>query len=131
MVLTDMPGRKRLRVAWEGATSSSHAIAIVFIVDSADESRFGQARTELHRVAKTSSLPLLVLANKQDLPQAATADEVTKALGCVGAQMPVRGCSAIDDSLCVSAIMAWVAELSVISHASHQRADVQGGRARM
>ena len=112
VILVDMPGRRRFRAAWEGAEAAGNSSAILFVVDSADESRFAQARTELQRIASAkcaAHLPLLVLANKQDLPHAATADEVAKALGCFGS-VPVHACSAVDDGLCVPAAMDWVVE---------------------
>ena len=57
--------------------------AIVFVVDAADPEQFGTAETELHELLAKPPLqgiPLLVLANKNDLPSAATADQVIQAL---------------------------------------------------
>lgn len=44
---------------------------IIYVVDSADYERFTESRDELHRVLKEDELrgvPVVVLANKQDLP---------------------------------------------------------------
>lgn len=45
---------------------------IVFVVDSADSERFPEAREELHRVLKDEQIapgvPMVIMANKQDLP---------------------------------------------------------------
>lgn len=56
-----------------------------FIVDSADPSsdNLPQAKTELHSLIKNTSLdgiPLLVLGNKSDLPEAIGVDELIKQL---------------------------------------------------
>ena len=56
---------------------------IIFVLDSTDRERFEDARFELHRVLGEEALhgkPLLVLANKQDLP-AANITEVVEKLG--------------------------------------------------
>lgn len=53
--------------------------AIIFVVDSTDQERLERARDELHKIVDDEELcgaPVLVLANKQDLPGALSADEV-------------------------------------------------------
>tara|TARA_B110001452_G_C15087920_1_gene379560 strand:+ start:187 stop:465 length:279 start_codon:yes stop_codon:yes gene_type:complete len=54
------------------------------VVDSNDRDRMGEARDELHRMLNEDELceaVLLVFANKQDLPNAMTAAEITDKLG--------------------------------------------------
>lgn len=56
---------------------------ILFIVDAADEKMFPLARKELHDLVNNRSLvniPLLVLFNKNDLPEASPPEAVAKAL---------------------------------------------------
>ena len=56
---------------------------IVYVVDSSDERRFEEAREELFKVLEYNELedvPILILANKQDLPGAQSVTEVTNAL---------------------------------------------------
>merc|ERR1711862_993891 len=58
--------------------------AIVFVVDSNDRDRIEDAREELCKFLSEDDLAdasLLVLANKQDLPNAMTAAQVTDELG--------------------------------------------------
>ena len=57
---------------------------VIFVVDSNDRDRVGEARDELHRMLNTDELRecvLLVFANKQDLPNAMNAAEITDKLG--------------------------------------------------
>ena len=57
---------------------------VIFVVDSNDRDRVGEARDELHRMLNEVELreaKLLVFANKQDLPNAMNADEITDKLG--------------------------------------------------
>lgn len=57
---------------------------VVFVVDSNDRDRVSEARDELHRMLNEDALrdaALLVFANKQDLPNAMSAAELTDKLG--------------------------------------------------
>ena len=57
---------------------------LIFVVDSNDRERIDQAREELHRMLGEDELRdgiLLVFANKQDLPNAMSAAEITEKLG--------------------------------------------------
>ena len=66
--------------AYAGASSTCS----IFVVDSNDRDRVGEARDELHRMLDEDELReaiLLVFANKQDLPNAMNAAEITDKLG--------------------------------------------------
>eukprot|EP00210_Caulerpa_lentillifera_P001066 g1028.t1 len=57
---------------------------LIYVVDSNDRDRVGEARDELHRMIGEDELrdaTLLVFANKQDLPKAMTAADLTDKLG--------------------------------------------------
>jgi len=63
--------------------------AIIFVVDSSDLERMAEAREDLHRMLTEYELwdaPLLVLANKQDEPNAATSREITEVLNLYSLQ---------------------------------------------
>lgn len=53
---------------------------LIYVVDSSDEARIEDARDELHNILSDVELdpkaPLLVLANKQDLPTAMSAANI-------------------------------------------------------
>ena len=55
--------------------------ALIFVVDSSDRGRLQEAAEELHRLIKEEELQnalLLVFANKQDLPGACNAAEISE-----------------------------------------------------
>jgi ADP-ribosylation factor protein 1 len=57
---------------------------LIFVVDSNDRDRVFEAKDELHRILNEDDLRdavLLVFANKQDLPNAMNAAEITDKLG--------------------------------------------------
>ena len=81
-VVWDVGGQDRVRPLWRSYTRS--ADGIVFVVDSADVERLEEARLELLRTAKTqeaAGIPVLVIANKQDLLRAWGPAEVERAMG--------------------------------------------------
>ena len=55
---------------------------MIYVVDSCDRARFHESRDELKRMLAEDQLrnvPVLILANKQDLPGAANCTEITQA----------------------------------------------------
>lgn len=57
---------------------------LIFVVDSNDRERIGEAKDELKRMLDEDELRdavLLIFANKQDLPNAMNAAEITDKLG--------------------------------------------------
>eukprot|EP01084_Bolivina_argentea_P251800 422466_1 len=59
-------------------------IAIIFVVDSNDRERIDMAHVLMHQILceqELRELPLLILANKQDLPAAMGVSEITDKLG--------------------------------------------------
>ena len=55
---------------------------MIYVVDSCDRARFSESSEELKEMLKEDqlrNLPVLILANKQDLPGAANCTEITQA----------------------------------------------------
>uniref|UniRef100_A0A7R9W4D1 ADP-ribosylation factor n=1 Tax=Pseudictyota dubia TaxID=2749911 RepID=A0A7R9W4D1_9STRA len=78
----DIGGQDKIRSLWRHYYQNTNAI--IFVVDSADVSRLDLARDELHKLLREDELrdsALLVFANKQDLPTAVSAAEVTDKMG--------------------------------------------------
>jgi len=79
----DVGGQDKLRPLWRSYTRC--ADGIIFVVDSCKEDRLEEAKLELMKFCrangKQAAVPLLVLANKQDLPAALDAAKLETALG--------------------------------------------------
>ncbi|KAH7704543.1 ADP-ribosylation factor 1-like 2-like protein [Aphelenchoides avenae] len=78
----DVGGQKTIRPLWRYYFQNTQAV--IFVVDSSDRERMGEAREELHQMLLDDELRdaiLLVFANKQDMPKAMSPAEVTDALG--------------------------------------------------
>lgn len=78
----DAGGQDKIRPLWRSYTRSSDGI--IFVVDSDDKERLEEAKIELIKLVRSPDnpgLPILIVANKQDLPNALEAREVEKHLG--------------------------------------------------
>jgi small GTP-binding protein len=77
----DVGGQDKIRPLWRHYFQNTQGL--IFVVDSNDRERVGEAREELTRMLAEEELrdaKLLVFANKQDLPNAMTAAELTDKL---------------------------------------------------
>ncbi|XP_056229231.1 ADP-ribosylation factor-like protein 14 [Seriola aureovittata] len=99
MTVWDVGGQKKMRPHWKHHYTDT--AGLVFVVDSWDETRLEEARKELHRVLRYESLrgvPLVVLANKQDLPGALSPEALCLKLDlirvCEGRAWFIQPCSA-------------------------------------
>jgi small GTP-binding protein len=81
----DVGGQDKIRRLWRHYYSGTQGL--IFVVDSSDRERAGDAREELLRVLGEEEMrdaAVLVMANKQDLPRAMPAAEVAEKLGLPG-----------------------------------------------
>ncbi|NWW80760.1 ARL14 protein, partial [Climacteris rufus] len=77
----DVGGQKKMRELWSNFLDDTDGL--LYVVDSADKRRLEEARREFALVLKEESIqnvPVVVLANKQDLAGALNAEEVTRRL---------------------------------------------------
>merc|ERR1719240_1767919 len=75
--LWDLGGQPRFRSMWERYCRGVQAI--VYVVDAADIDNVSVSKTELHDLLTKPALagiPVLVLGNKNDLPEALPSDEL-------------------------------------------------------
>ncbi|MFW9992858.1 MAG: ADP-ribosylation factor family protein [Candidatus Odinarchaeota archaeon] len=78
----DIAGQAAFRVLWNNYIKE--AMGIVFVVDAADYDRLDEAKRELREHVfnneQAGNIPVLVLANKQDLPGALPAGTIARRL---------------------------------------------------
>merc|ERR1712130_70748 len=81
----DVGGKDKIRALWRHYYQNTHGL--IFVVDSNDRERISDdnsAKEELHRMIAEDELRdavVLIFANKQDLPNAMSVQEVTDKLG--------------------------------------------------
>ncbi|XP_004931759.1 ADP-ribosylation factor 2 [Bombyx mandarina] len=77
----DVGGQDKIRPLWRHYYQNTQGL--IFVVDSSDRKRIAEAENELANMLKEDELRdavILVFANKQDMPNAMTAAELTNAL---------------------------------------------------
>uniref|UniRef100_H2Y475 ADP-ribosylation factor n=1 Tax=Ciona savignyi TaxID=51511 RepID=H2Y475_CIOSA len=78
----DVGGQDNIQPLWRHYFQNIQGL--IFVVDSNDRERIDKARDELYRMLNEDELRdaiLLVFANKQDLPNAMTTNEVNNSMG--------------------------------------------------
>lgn len=101
----DVGGQEKLRPLWKSYTRCTDGI--VFVVDSVDVERMEEAKTELHKITRISEnqgVPVLIVANKQDLRNSLSLSEIEKllAMGELSSSTPWHlqpTCAIIGDGL--------------------------------
>eukprot|EP01107_Rhizomastix_libera_P018515 TRINITY_DN964_c0_g1_i1.p1 TRINITY_DN964_c0_g1~~TRINITY_DN964_c0_g1_i1.p1 ORF type:complete len:175 (-),score=11.14 TRINITY_DN964_c0_g1_i1:66-590(-) len=100
----DVGGQDKIRPLWRHYFAGTQAL--IFVIDSSDRDRIDEARVELHRIVSDKDMKdatILVLANKSDLPNAMTSDEVTGRLDIAALQgrvcNVVNSCAITGDGL--------------------------------
>ncbi|NWI50477.1 ARL14 protein, partial [Calyptomena viridis] len=75
----DVGGQEKMRQHWSNFLEDTDGL--LYVVDSSDKQRLEESRREFELILKNESLknvPVVVLANKQDLPGALNAEEITR-----------------------------------------------------
>lgn len=94
----DIGGQKSIRPYWQNYFPNTDAL--VYVIDSADINRVEETGVELNELLddeKLSGVPVLVLANKQDMVNAQSAKDIATALNLVNIRdraWQINACSA-------------------------------------
>uniref|UniRef100_A0A1I8G325 ADP-ribosylation factor-like protein 6 n=1 Tax=Macrostomum lignano TaxID=282301 RepID=A0A1I8G325_9PLAT len=89
----DLGGQQELQSLWDKYYAESHAV--IFVIDSSDRERMEESKQALEKVVSSDALagvPLLLLANKQDLEGCLTAEEVKEIFSTVSPSVGQRDC---------------------------------------
>jgi len=77
----DIGGQRTIRPYWQNYFADTDCL--IYVIDSADQPRVEETGTSLNDLLledKLEGVPLLIFANKQDLPDALCAKEITDSL---------------------------------------------------
>ncbi|XP_075365147.1 ADP-ribosylation factor-like protein 14 [Mycteria americana] len=75
----DVGGQQKMRQVWCNFLENTDGL--LYVVDSSDKRRLEESKKEFELILKNEfikSVPVVVLANKQDLPGALNAEEITR-----------------------------------------------------
>lgn len=79
VILWDLGGQLKMRTIWERYYSEANGV--IFVVDAADPARLQEALVAYEQVCASpmlSQVPIMIFANKQDVPGAATLHDIAK-----------------------------------------------------
>lgn len=79
LTIWDVGGQQKMRQVW--CNFLENADGLLYVVDSSDKQRLEESKKEFELILKNEfikSVPVVVLANKQDLPGALNAEEITR-----------------------------------------------------
>ncbi|XP_054432820.1 ADP-ribosylation factor-like protein 14 [Pteronotus mesoamericanus] len=79
LTVWDVGGQKKMRTVW--GCYCENTDGLVYVVDSTDKQRMEDSRREFERILKNEhikNVPVVLLANKQDVPGALTAEDITR-----------------------------------------------------
>ncbi|XP_076810408.1 ADP-ribosylation factor 1-like [Clavelina lepadiformis] len=81
LTIWDVGGQTKIRQLWHHYYQNCNGL--IYVIDSADGARFDEAREELFGILNDDQMcrvPILVMANKQDLPGAASVSKIAEVL---------------------------------------------------
>ncbi|KAK2961293.1 putative ADP-ribosylation factor [Blattamonas nauphoetae] len=132
MTIWDVGGQKRIRQLWSHYYEGAHGV--VYVVDCSDTGRLACsnpdgceecARCELMECLRSEHLtkaPVLILANKQDIPTAVKPDECSRHLGLQDLpptrKWHIQGCCALTGQGLTEGFR-WLGANSHVSHTDH------------
>ncbi|XP_065839771.1 uncharacterized protein [Oscarella lobularis] len=104
----DVGGQDKIRPLWRHYFNGTDGL--IYVVDSADAERMAEAKEELQSILKSPDMdqvPVVVMANKQDMPNARDPSEVMNRLGLRNLPNPwhVQGTCATNGDGVVEAVL--------------------------
>lgn len=79
LTVWDVGGQEKMRAAWDFYCENTDGL--LYVVDSTDKERIEQSKREFEHILKNEHInhvPVVLLANKQDVPGALTAEDITR-----------------------------------------------------
>ncbi|KAM7132669.1 ADP-ribosylation factor-like protein 14 isoform 1-T2 [Molossus nigricans] len=79
LTVWDVGGQEKMRTVWD--CYCERISGLVYVVDSTDKRRLEDSRREFEHILKNEhikNVPVVLLANKQDVPGALTAEDITR-----------------------------------------------------
>ncbi|KAJ1336869.1 hypothetical protein BSLG_006633 [Batrachochytrium salamandrivorans] len=92
----DLGGQRELQSIWEKYYTECHAI--VFVVDSTDRARIEEVKATMERVMQNEiieGVPMIMLANKQDAPDALKLHEIQHIFNQIAVVLEARDSKAL------------------------------------
>uniref|UniRef100_A0A674N806 ADP-ribosylation factor-related protein 1 n=1 Tax=Takifugu rubripes TaxID=31033 RepID=A0A674N806_TAKRU len=93
LMFWDLGGQEELQSLWDKYYAESHGV--IYVIDSTDEERLSQSKDAFDKMISSEALegvPLLVLANKQDVPSCLSVPDIKTAFSDSAPKIGRRDC---------------------------------------
>lgn len=93
LVFWDLGGQEELQPLWDKYYAECHGV--IYVIDSTDEARLAESKQAFEKVVTSEALdgvPLLVLANKQDVETSLSIPDIKTAFSDCSAKIGRRDC---------------------------------------
>ncbi|GLD65960.1 ADP-ribosylation factor-related protein 1 [Lates japonicus] len=93
LMFWDLGGQEELQSLWDKYYAESHGV--IYVIDSTDEGRLSESKEAFEKMISSEALegvPLLVLANKQDVPDCMSVPDIKTAFSDCAPKIGKRDC---------------------------------------
>ncbi|KAJ0068282.1 hypothetical protein NL108_004679, partial [Boleophthalmus pectinirostris] len=93
LMFWDLGGQEELQSLWDKYYAESHGV--IYVIDSTDEERLSESKEAFEKMISSEALegvPLLVLANKQDVPNCLSVPDIKTAFSDCAPKIGKRDC---------------------------------------
>ncbi|KAK2889662.1 hypothetical protein Q8A67_015037 [Cirrhinus molitorella] len=93
LMFWDLGGQEELQSLWDKYYAESHGV--IYVIDSTDEERLGESKNAFEKMISSDTLegvPLLVLANKQDVENCLSVPDIKTAFSDCAPKIGKRDC---------------------------------------
>uniref|UniRef100_A0A8C2K407 ADP-ribosylation factor-related protein 1 n=1 Tax=Cyprinus carpio TaxID=7962 RepID=A0A8C2K407_CYPCA len=93
LMFWDLGGQEELQSLWDKYYAESHGV--IYVIDSTDEERLGESKNAFEKMISSEVLegvPLLVLANKQDVENCLSVPDIKTAFSDCAPKIGKRDC---------------------------------------
>uniref|UniRef100_A0A8C5DDI8 ADP-ribosylation factor-related protein 1 n=1 Tax=Gouania willdenowi TaxID=441366 RepID=A0A8C5DDI8_GOUWI len=93
LMFWDLGGQEELQSLWDKYYAESHGL--IYVIDSTDEERMSESKEAFEKMISSEALesvPLLVLANKQDVPNCLSVPDIKTAFSDCASKIGKRDC---------------------------------------
>lgn len=93
LMFWDLGGQDELQSLWDKYYAESHGV--IYVIDSTDEERLSESKEAFEKMISSETLegvPLLVLANKQDVPNCLSVPDIKTAFSDCAPKIGKRDC---------------------------------------
>ncbi|XP_030632500.1 ADP-ribosylation factor-related protein 1 isoform X1 [Chanos chanos] len=127
LMFWDLGGQEELQSLWDKYYAESHGV--IYVIDSTDEERLTESKNAFEKMISSEALegvPLLVLANKQDVENCLSVPDIKTAFSDCAPKIGKRDCLVQPCSAITGVVRIPVCDVSGVCFSSHREGVNEG-----